>query len=84
MCYWRIARGYVCVMNPALGQQLLPYAALKAEISGYALVLDRDDLPATVPARRSGRRSAFASLSLKDTAGIAGIYRLAAMTFLSH
>ena len=26
-------------MNPALGQQLLPYAALKAEISGYALVL---------------------------------------------
>ncbi|WP_264986001.1 cysteine peptidase family C39 domain-containing protein, partial [Klebsiella variicola] len=55
--------GYVCVMNPALGQQLLPYAALKAEISGYALVLDRDDLPATVPARRSHRRSAFASLS---------------------
>ncbi len=74
-------RGYVCVMNPALGQQLLPYAALKAEISGYALVLDRDDLPATVPARRSHRRRAFASLSLKDTAGIAGIYRLAAMTF---
>ncbi|MEX0631250.1 hypothetical protein M8494_00230 [Serratia ureilytica] len=71
----------MCVMNLALGQQLLPYAALKAEISGYALVLDRDDLPATVPARRSHRRRAFASLSLKDTAGIAGIYRLAAMTF---
>lgn len=74
--------GYVCVMNPALGQQLLPYAALKAEISGYALVLDRDDLPSTAPAVRSHRRGAFASLSLKDTAGIAGIYRLAAMTFL--
>ncbi|MBU5414583.1 peptidase domain-containing ABC transporter [Serratia ureilytica] len=74
--------GYVCVMNPALGQQLLPYAALKAEISGYALVLDRDDLPSTAPAARSRRRGAFASLSLKDTAGIAGIYRLAAMTFL--
>ncbi|MCP1105646.1 ATP-binding cassette domain-containing protein [Serratia nevei] len=73
--------GYVCVMNPALGQQLLPYAALKAEISGYALVLDRDEIPAAAPARRSGRQSAFASLSLKDTAGIAGIYRLAAMTF---
>ncbi|MEM8266734.1 ABC transporter ATP-binding protein, partial [Morganella morganii] len=73
--------GYVCVMNPALGQQLLPYAALKAEISGYALVLDRDDIPAGAPAPRSGRRRAFASLSLKDTAGIAGIYRLAAMTF---
>lgn len=34
------------------------------------------------PAQR--RRRAFASLSLKDTAGIAGIYRLAAMTFLSR
>ncbi len=68
-------------MNPALGQQLLPYAALKAEISGYALVLDRDEIPAGAPAPRSGRRRAFASLSLKDTAGIAGIYRLAAMTF---
>ncbi|MBL5823481.1 ATP-binding cassette domain-containing protein [Serratia marcescens] len=73
--------GYVCVMNPALGQQLLPYAALKAEISGYALVLDRDEIPAGAPAQRSDRRSTFASLSLKDTAGIAGIYRLAAMTF---
>ena len=46
-------QGYVCVMNPALGQQLLPYAALKAEISGYALVLDRDEIPAGAPAPRS-------------------------------
>ncbi|MEE4411015.1 MULTISPECIES: peptidase domain-containing ABC transporter [unclassified Serratia (in: enterobacteria)] len=73
---------YVCVMNPALGQQLLPFNALKAEISGYALVLDRDSAPvATTNVKRSGRWHAFSSLSMKDTAAIAGIYRLAAMTF---
>ncbi|ANS44499.1 peptidase domain-containing ABC transporter [Serratia inhibens] len=73
---------YVCVMNPALGQQLLPFDALKAEISGYALVLDRDGAPvAATNVKRSGRWHAFSSLSMKDTAAIAGIYRLAAMTF---
>lgn len=73
---------YVCVMNPALGQQLLPFDALKAEISGYALVLDRDSAPAAASnVKRSGRWRAFSSLSMKDTAAIAGIYRLAAMTF---
>ncbi|MDT3253665.1 ATP-binding cassette domain-containing protein [Serratia sp. root2] len=73
---------YVCVMNPALGQQLLPFDALKAEISGYALVLDRDGASvATANVKRSGRWHAFSSLSMKDTAAIAGIYRLAAMTF---
>ncbi len=32
----------VCVMNPAIGQQWLPFSALKAEISGYALILEPD------------------------------------------
>lgn len=76
---------HVCVMNPALGQQLLPIGALKAEISGYALVLDRDSAPAAdtaARASRAGRGRTFASLSMKDTAAIAGVYRLAAMTFV--
>ncbi|CAI2464661.1 Lactococcin-G-processing and transport ATP-binding protein LagD [Serratia ficaria] len=76
---------HVCVMNPALGQQLLPIGALKAEISGYALVLDRDSAPAAnsaAQAERAGRGRRFAGLSMKDTAAIAGVYRLAAMTFV--
>lgn len=76
--------GYVCVMNPAFGQQLLPVGALKEEISGYALVLDRDSVPVVGAAGRAkpaGRWRALASLSMKETAGIAGVYRLAAMTF---
>ncbi|AHY08995.1 peptidase domain-containing ABC transporter [Serratia plymuthica] len=75
---------YVCVMNPAFGQQLLPFGALKAEISGYALVLDREGSstsPMPSGKKRNGRWRAFASLSMKDTAALAGIYRLAAMTF---
>jgi len=75
--------GYVCVMNPALGQQLLPIGALKAEISGYALVLDRESAPTSAAAAgRRERRRGSACLSLQDTAALSGIYRLAAMTFV--
>ncbi len=42
LCCLLIAREITCVMNPAIGQQWLPFSALKAEISGYALILEPD------------------------------------------
>lgn len=76
---------YVCVMNPAIGEQLLPIAALKSEISGYALVLDEEAKSALPPVEKhkSTRRfRALDSLSLKQTAAIPGIYRLMLLAFL--
>ena len=76
---------YVCVMNPAIGQQLLPVEALKLEISGFALVLDTETQPDEDAVRRvakSKRLSALACLSLKETASQPGIYRLMALAFL--
>ncbi|WP_145489773.1 peptidase domain-containing ABC transporter [Yersinia rohdei] len=76
---------YVCVMNPAIGQQLLPMDALKAEISGYALVLDPEtpaDPQAVKNIEHSKRLSALDCMSLKETAGIRGIYWLMTLAFL--
>jgi ATP-binding cassette subfamily B protein RaxB len=76
---------YVCVMNPGIGQQLLPIDALKAEISGYALVLDSETQPdpqAQANVQRTKRLSAFDTMSLKETARIPGIYRLMILAFL--
>jgi ABC-type bacteriocin/lantibiotic exporter with double-glycine peptidase domain len=76
---------FVCVMNPAIGQQLLPIEALKAETSGYALLLDNDTAPdahalsQVVPSKRMG---ALECMSLKETARQPGIYRLMLLTFL--
>lgn len=76
---------YVCVMNPAIGEQLLPVAALKSEISGYALVLDREAEKTVQPVdqhKRTRRFRALACMSLKQTAAIPGIYRLMVLAFL--
>lgn len=76
---------YVCVMNPAIGEQLLPIAALKSEISGYALVLDREAASAAPPVAKQKRPRSFRGLeymSLKQTAAIPGIYRLMLLAFL--
>lgn len=73
---------YVCVMNPAIGEQILPLSALKSQISGYALILDdsaAEKKPATAK-KRSRRR--FPSVSLKETAQIPGIYGLMFFAFL--
>lgn len=76
---------YVCVMNPAIGEQLLPIAALKSEISGYALILDPEvgvatrSLETYKPTRRF---RALECMSLKHTASIRGIYRLMLLAFL--
>lgn len=81
---WRKGR-YVCVMNPALGQQLLPLDALRAQISGYALVLDAEaplDRAAVDARRGSQRLRAAESMSLKETAGLPGIYGLMFCAFL--
>ncbi|SFN24625.1 ATP-binding cassette, subfamily B, RaxB [Izhakiella capsodis] len=76
---------YVCVMNPAIGEQLLPIAALKSEISGYALVLDNDavdEKSTMVQPQRVRRFRALKCMSLKQTASIPRIYRLMLLTFL--
>lgn len=74
----------VCVMNPAIGQQWLPFASLKTEISGYALILD----PQTrVNAEQSAETGTTKStlphaMSLKETAAVPGMYGLMLITFL--
>lgn len=76
---------YVCVMNPAIGQQLLPIESLKREISGYALVLDGEtqaDPQALANVKRSKGSRAMECMSLKETASIPGIYRLMVLAFL--
>ncbi|WP_447877446.1 peptidase domain-containing ABC transporter [Serratia fonticola] len=76
---------YVCVMNPAIGQQLLPIDALKLEISGYALVLDSENQPdpqAQADKKRSTGFKALECMSLKETARMPGIYRLMVLAFL--
>lgn len=75
----------VCVLNPALGQQFLTFDALKRDISGYALVLDEDASVNTsinkTPSKKS-KSVASATMSLKQTAKIKGIYKLMSMVFL--
>ncbi|MBP1036186.1 ATP-binding cassette domain-containing protein [Serratia fonticola] len=76
---------HVCVMNPGIGQQLLPIDALKMEISGYALVLDSEAQPdsqALANVQPSKRFSTSDTMSLKETARIPGIYRLMILAFL--
>lgn len=84
----------VCVMNPAIGQQWLPFAALKAEISGYALILEPEtalnkieSLTAAAAAESttkntSNSRKVPHAMSLKETAVIRNIYWLMTFTFL--
>lgn len=75
---------YVCVMNPAIGEQILPLAALKTQISGYALVLDNSapKLLSPAMAKRPRASKRLASLSLAETARIPGIYGLMIFSFL--
>lgn len=74
----------VCVMNPAVGEQWLPFSALKQEISGYALIIDPDNsqfagpvLPLTTDTRTTPR-----AMSFRETSTVPGIYRLMILTFL--
>lgn len=80
---WRKGN-HVCVMNPAVGEQWLPFAALKQEISGYALIVEAEQtltadagLPRPCETKRPPR-----AMSLKETAAVPGIYRLMLLTFL--
>ncbi|MGP9418461.1 peptidase domain-containing ABC transporter [Ewingella sp. AOP9-I1-14] len=76
---------YVCVMNPGIGEQLLPVEALKAEISGYALVIDSETPPdpqAVAAVQRNRRFRLLECMSLKQTAAICGIYGLMVLAFL--
>jgi ABC-type bacteriocin/lantibiotic exporters, contain an N-terminal double-glycine peptidase domain len=80
---WR--KGHqVCVLNPAVGEQWLPFAALKHEISGYALIVDPDnhELAGPVLPLPSKNEAAPKAMSLRETAAVPGIYRLMLLTFL--
>lgn len=74
---------HVCVINPAIGQQILTFDALKTQISGYALVLDEEKIQKDVTTDKVKNKNSFWSmLSLKETGKIKGIYVLAALLFL--
>lgn len=74
----------VCVMNPAIGEQWLPFSALKQEISGYALIVEPDrpleaDPGLSLP---DETQTAPRAMSMQETAAVPGIYRLMLLTFL--
>ncbi|WP_259048280.1 peptidase domain-containing ABC transporter [Klebsiella sp. BIGb0407] len=75
---------YVCVMNPAIGQQWLPFSALKKEISGYALILEDPAAAITNadPVLAGIQEEMPRAMSLKETAAVPGIYKLMLLTFL--
>jgi ATP-binding cassette subfamily B protein RaxB len=70
---------YICLMNPAIGQQILPLAALKQEISGYALLLDEPIKKSTAVKNRSDFLSLF---SLSETAKVKKLYPLLFIYFV--
>lgn len=79
----------VCVLNPAIGQQWLPFAALKAEISGYALILEPETALDKIESLAdkdtdnvSTSRKVPHAMSLKETAAVRGIYWLMTLAFL--
>lgn len=75
----------VCVMNPAIGEQWLPFASLKREISGYALILDNDspyETAAEPPAELKETKIPLRAMSMKETRAVRGIYWLMLLTFL--
>ncbi|MBV5096251.1 peptidase domain-containing ABC transporter [Tenebrionicola larvae] len=76
---------YVCVMNPAIGEQWLPLESLKQEISGYALILDRESpyqTADTLPGALKKKKAPLRAMSMKETAAVRGIYWLMALSFL--
>ncbi|MDU4541134.1 MAG: cysteine peptidase family C39 domain-containing protein, partial [Klebsiella michiganensis] len=75
---------YVCVMNPAIGQQWLPFSALKKEISGYALILEESPgvIDQQAPVITGAQQEMPRAMSLKETAAVPGIYKLMLLTFL--
>lgn len=80
---WRKGN-HVCVMNPAIGEQWLPFAALKQEISGYALIVEPGQALAADPdlALTANAQRAPLAMSMRETADVPGIYRLMLLTFL--
>ncbi|CAM6591932.1 ABC-type bacteriocin/lantibiotic exporters, contain an N-terminal double-glycine peptidase domain [Enterobacter cloacae] len=76
---WRKGN-HVCVMNPAIGEQWLPFAALKQEISGYALIVEPEQRLAADPTL--ARPSMPRVMSMQETADVPGIYRLMLLTFM--
>lgn len=72
---------YFHVMNPALGHQILPWTALKDEISGYAIIVDGERNKDKVLVSKNS--SVMQSMSLAGTSSLNGIYKLMIISFLS-
>lgn len=70
-------------MNPAIGQQWLPFSALKKEISGYALILEESPgaIAGPDPVIAGAQQEMPRTMSLKETAAVPGIYKLMLLTF---
>ncbi|WP_340577972.1 hypothetical protein, partial [Staphylococcus aureus] len=68
-------------MNPAIGEQWLPFAALKKEISGYALIVDANTARQATSLPLSTESTLPHAMSLEETARTPGIYRLMLLTF---
>ncbi len=73
----------VCVLNPALGAQMLSFDALKQEISGYALIVEEGEkiAPKAGWVSRAKQPRLPAWISVKATSAVPYVYRLMLSTF---
>ncbi|MDA5230954.1 cysteine peptidase family C39 domain-containing protein, partial [Escherichia coli] len=65
---------YVCVMNPAIGMQILHYNSLMEHITGYALTVNEIEPYKENAKYKSSIFDYMSFLNTKDTAKIRGVY----------
>ncbi|MDD0832012.1 cysteine peptidase family C39 domain-containing protein [Escherichia coli] len=73
---------YVCVMNPAIGMQILHYNSLMEHITGYALIVDEIEPYKENAKYKSSIFDYMSFLNTKDTAKIRGVYTLLFFTLI--
>lgn len=80
---WR-SGNTLCVLNPALGTQMLTFDALKREISGFALIVEEEEKVAPGPGwalqKKKSRLPAW--ISLKATSSVPYVHTLMLTTFI--
>uniref|UniRef100_UPI0012FFA83E peptidase domain-containing ABC transporter n=2 Tax=Escherichia coli TaxID=562 RepID=UPI0012FFA83E len=73
---------YVCVMNPAIGMQILHYRSLMEHISGYALIVDEVEPHKEKQKYKHNIFDYMSFLNTKGTSKIKGIYTLLSLTLI--
>ncbi|HFV5292553.1 TPA: cysteine peptidase family C39 domain-containing protein, partial [Escherichia coli] len=73
---------YVCVMNPAIGMQILHYKSLMEHITGYALIVDGVEPHKENYKYKHSIFDYISFLNTKDTSRIRGIYTLLFLTLI--